>query len=191
MKIRYIAIIIIIFFLLNNLTFLTQMPFNIHGALASTTAAMMTANILENATNAESKNFSSSIITLASGNAQRAAETAIEIAELEKQQQQLRQPQSQLHNSSVNVHLHEDPKNQHQEHQQYGLTNPQQHHKDENDTSMIQISLVTSSGYMIQSSKAINANGDIKSLSICSQGALVFLSWTGNDSVYFSPITTI
>jgi hypothetical protein len=71
----------------------------------------------------------------------------------------------------------------------YSLTNPQQHHKDENDTSIIQISLVTSSGHMIQSSKAINANGDIKSLSISSQGALVFLSWTGNDSVYFSPIT--
>ena len=87
------------------------------------------------------------------------------------------------------MHLQEDPKNQHREHQQYSLANPQQHHKDENGTSMIQISLVTSSGHMIQSSKAINANGDIKSLSISSQGDLVFLSWTGNDSVYFSPIT--
>ena len=53
------------------------MPFNIHGVLASTTAAMLTANILKNAANAASKNFSSSIITLASGNAQGAA-TAID-----------------------------------------------------------------------------------------------------------------
>jgi hypothetical protein len=189
MKIRYIASIKIMLSSLNNIIFITQMPFNIHGALASTTAAMLTANILENATNAKSKNFSSSVITLASGNAQGAA-TAIEIEEIEKEQQQeLHQRQSQPHNSTVNLHVQEDPKNQHQEYQQYSLTNPQQHHKDENGTSMIQISLVTSSGHTIQSSKAINANGDIKSLSISSQGDLVFLSWTGNDSIYFSPIT--
>jgi hypothetical protein len=38
-----------------------------------------------------------------------------DIAELEKkqqQQQQLRQPQSQLHNSSANPHLQQDPQNQ-------------------------------------------------------------------------------
>jgi hypothetical protein len=77
MKVSYIAVIIIILSSLNNLIFITQTPFNIYSALASTVTTIATATKLDNTTNTESKNFSSFIITLASGNAQGAA-TAID-----------------------------------------------------------------------------------------------------------------
>jgi hypothetical protein len=77
MKVSYIAVIIIILSSLNNLIFITQTPFNIYSTLASTVTTIATATKLDNTTNTESKNFSSFIITLASGNAQGAA-TAID-----------------------------------------------------------------------------------------------------------------
>jgi hypothetical protein len=77
MKVSYIAVIIIILSSLNNLIFITQTPFNIYSTLASTVTTIATATKLDNTTNTESKNFSSFIIALASGNAQGAA-TAID-----------------------------------------------------------------------------------------------------------------
>jgi hypothetical protein len=79
MKAKYTIIIIIILSSLNNFTFITQTPFSIHGALASTiTTEMATPTTTShNATNTDSKNFSSSIMTLASGNAHGAA-TAVD-----------------------------------------------------------------------------------------------------------------
>jgi hypothetical protein len=43
MKVSYIAVIIIILSSLNNLIFITQTPFNIYSALASTVTTIATA----------------------------------------------------------------------------------------------------------------------------------------------------
>jgi hypothetical protein len=97
---------------------------------------------------------------------------------------------SQIHNRSVKSAL-EGSQNQSLTHQQSIAANSISDSSNEKVVSKIQLSTVTPGGKLVQSHSIPihNGNGNIQSLSIISEGDLISLVWTYNNSIYFLPFS--
>jgi hypothetical protein len=97
---------------------------------------------------------------------------------------------SQLHNRSVNSTL-EGSQNQSQTHQLSIATNSISDSSNEKIASKIQLSTIAPGGKLAQSHSILiqNGNGNMQSLSITSEGDLISLVWTNNNSIYFLPFS--